>query len=235
MKRFNQGFTLIELIVVISITVLLGIIFISILTQSFRGQNKSKLINQVKQNGQTVMDELANNIRQAEKVICVGKKSGSTVDDTIVLYNGKNFSRFRFNPPKTSAPLKNGYFTREDFVLTECQGNENCAECLKGINNEDCPVAAPNPYDYLCVFTPELGTKNSMTDQDTFNGVSIKYDNISDIDQPIFLRSFQPGFKDLVTISFRALQGVSLGQTYENIIGQNGILFTTTVQLRGGQ
>jgi prepilin-type N-terminal cleavage/methylation domain-containing protein len=199
-----QGLTLIELIVVIAVMGILGLIFTDVLVETLRGQAKVRIINQVKQNGQVVMEKLVNEIRQAESVVCVGHISST--DDTLVVFKGGVYRRFRFHSPTGSA---NGYIGEEDYNVGAVT------------------------YDQLCI-GGSAGNEIKLTDSDTLNGVSIRYDRDSGgVDLPIFQLDTRPGFKDTVNIRFRAFQGVTAGQTFETTVKNEGILFTTTVQARG--
>ncbi|MBI4037372.1 type II secretion system protein [Candidatus Daviesbacteria bacterium] len=210
----KSGFTLVELIIVIGITTLLGVILTNTLTQALRGQAKVKIINQVKENGQVVLEQLSNEIKQAEKVICVGRKDGSTQDDTIVTFKAGIYSRFRLSPPTGSA---NGYFERNNFT------------------GDNIPDGSTMPD--LCSAATTFGTSAySITDSDSVNGVSIRFDldNVG-AQKPVFTRSSQSGYNDTITIRFRAFQAIKVGQTYETAVGADGVLITTTVQVRGAK
>ena len=219
MKR-NNGFTLIELIVVIGTTAILGLIFTNTLTQTFRGQSKSTAINKVKQNGQSVLDTLSNSIRQAEKVVCVGTNSDNAQNpnDTIVLYKQGIYSRFRFYPPPArpaGCPTDNGCIKRNDFTQDD----------------------VVNITTDLCTDNTDHGINSVyiLTDTDPVNGVSLKYDDSGGVKKPIFIKDSRAGFNDQVTIHFLADVGVNAGQTYEAEVGNGGILFDTTAQARGGK
>ena len=67
----NNGFTIVELLIVTSILGVLGLIIAMTLTNVFRGQNKVNTISQIKQNGQTAMDQIERLVRFSEKVVCV--------------------------------------------------------------------------------------------------------------------------------------------------------------------
>lgn len=206
-----KGFTLIEILIVITIMGVLGFILTDLLTQVLRGQNKINIVNRVKQNAQVVLDKLSNEIRSAEKIICVGKNENNAVfllDDSIVIFKSKNYTRFRFIPPNLSAPLPiNGYITREDFTQNDfLPASDLCAERL-----------ARNPID--------------LTDKDN-NGISIDYDlNKSIFKKDTDLTGSSP---DLIYIRFKASESVAV-KTAENTVTEGGILFTTAVSIRGGK
>lgn len=208
----ERGFTLIELLVVVSIMGILGLIFTDTILQSLRGQTKVQVINQVKQNGQVVLDKLAGEIRRADNVTCVGDTTPPDgILDTITIKRQGAFSRFRFyKPAPLSNPPRNGYLARYDFAKE----------------------AIPDgfPLENLCTdanFGSNLETK--MTDSDVINGVSINSDGTN----PVFSRSQSVGFSDVVSIRFTASQGVKTGQSTESRVKTGGIVFETSIQVRG--
>lgn len=211
----NKGFTLIELVVAVAVTSILGVILTNLLTQTLRGQVKVRIIDQVKQNGQVTLDKISNEVRQAQKVVCIGTNQDSIgqPNDTIVIFKNGSYIRFRFYPQVNSGTdISNGVIVRSDFDAS----------------------AIPNAMtdSMLCISPRSLtfGQEYNVTDTDTINGISIKYDGST----PIFAKNSAPGYSDTVAIRFKAFQGVQAGTTYESAVG-DGIAFGTTVQVRGGK
>ncbi len=81
--RKPKGFTLIELMVVMAVTIFVGGIIGSILFSSLRGTNKSNALTTVRQNGNFALIQMTKMIRDAKKL-----NSPCTISDTI------NFSSF---------------------------------------------------------------------------------------------------------------------------------------------
>lgn len=210
----KKGFTLIEILVVISVMGILGLVFTGILIQALRAQNKVRILNQVKQNGQNVLDKLSNEFRQAEKVICVGRNLGNSINtalgfyDTIVIFRQGTYSRFRFYPPTPG----NGYIKRNDFSLND--------------------ITEVTSESDLCTETADRGGSENLTDTDPISGISLTADKDSS-DKPIFKIDSQSGYNDIITMKFRAAQGVSAGRSFETAVKEGGILFITSVQVRG--
>lgn len=202
----NNGFTIVELLVVVIIMVIMGIIFTDILVESLRSRNKVAVINQVKQNGQVVLDKLSNEIRSAEKVVCVDKfNTGGTPKDTIVIFNSGTYSQFRLIQPTASA---NGEMHKVNFIRSDL---------VEGTLDSD-----------LCTtvdITTGTNLIQSLTDTDTKNGVSV---DIPPSPQNIFE---QRG--DNVIIKFNASAGISAGFAYDVTVKDGGIPFMTSVQVRG--
>lgn len=215
-QRNKRGFTIIELLVVVSIMVILGIIFTNILIDALRGRNKVKAINQVKQNGQVVLDKLSNEIRDADGIVCVDKfqAAGSTPKDTLVITKGGIYTQYRFIP--ASPPTSNGKIQKLNFTRDN--------------------LASPVADSFLCVNQSEAtlnpGFNNflqSLTDTDSKNGVSINYTpKASGGNENIF---DQAG--NSIIIKFNASAGVAAGYAYDVTVADDGIPFSTSVQVRG--
>ena len=204
----QKGFTLIEMLIAISVISIIGFILTDIMSQVFRGQNKINTVSLVKQNGQVVLDKLSNEIRSAEKVICNGSAVGGP-KDTVVLFRNGNYTRFRFVLPTA---LASGYFSREDFT------------------QDDIPDGVTDLT--LCTETGVIrGQQSFLTDKDS-NGVSIGYDGTN----PIFEKQPEAGSPDIILIRFRAGKSVSaVTKTPENTVSDGGVLFTTAASVKGGK
>ena len=87
-KKVTRGFTLVELLVVITIFVTVGSVVISLLVISLRGSNKSESTTVVKQNGSFALSQMVKNIRYARDIAtpasCIPSATSSTL--TIVTY-----------------------------------------------------------------------------------------------------------------------------------------------------
>jgi prepilin-type N-terminal cleavage/methylation domain-containing protein len=88
----QNGFTFVELIIVMGILGILGLLLATTMSQGLRGQNKANLINQLKQNGQYALDYLEKEIREADKVFC----GDPMTKNTLILQKSGRFIRYRF-------------------------------------------------------------------------------------------------------------------------------------------
>lgn len=251
MKRnFNrsQGFTLVELIVVIAIMGILGVVFSDILVQALRTQNKVQVLSQVKQNGQTVLNDIIYEVQRSDQVICAGSfpdSDGSRIalssntggtgqsqnhpiyDDVLVLLRQSVYTRFKYIPPyKENGKLFNGFMISETLgaqMLDQPNSNNPTETNAQYLNQ------ATGGFSALCAndnFWPPDTGQNVISDQDPVNGVSLDYDQ----NNPVFAST---GYNnEAVVVRFLAFQGVGAGKTFETTVDSGGILFTTTVDIR---
>lgn len=209
----KKGFTLIELLVVIAVMGILGVILSDLLIQVLRGQNKVRIINQVKQNGQVVLDKLTQEIRQADEIICKGDSDKDLVVDTIVLVKDGIYSRYRLHKPTPG--IENGKITKTDFTEDDFLGIAYAELCTSNVN-----------YG--------RGTPVSLTDTDPNSGISVNtaVDASGNPIDVFKIEDEKPQFTDIVTIKFRATAGVKAGEAYEATVADGGILFATAVQAK---
>lgn len=211
----NNGFTLTELLVAVVIMVVIGVVFTNFLIESLRGRNKVSAINQIKQNGQVVMDQLSNEIRGAEQVICVNKSQSypvntGTYKDTMVIFKNGTYSLFRFFAPTS---FQNGYIQKVDFTAND----------VISISLGLCTNMSPNTGSNL---------RHYLTDTDTRNGVSINTAIDLSYPPPSQANIFEQ-IGDNIIIKFRASAGVQAGYAYDVTVVEGGIPFSTSVQVRG--
>lgn len=117
--------------------------------------------------------------------------------------------------------FKQGEYTRFKFHAPSTDQNG-----FIGIDN------LPQGSFDCSVMTAQSPTVSSLTNIDKINGVSIE--QTSDTEQ-IFIRNKAAGYKDTISIKFRAKQAINAGTLPENTVGDNGVLFQTTVQTRGAK
>lgn len=91
MMKPNRGFTLVELLVVIAIISVMGVFMTDIFFRSLQASNRAQILSQIKQNGQTAMEKMEKDIRDADAVVC-----HST--DTIMIDMKGVYLRYRFIP-----------------------------------------------------------------------------------------------------------------------------------------
>lgn len=65
----HKGFTLVELLVVVTVLITVGIVSVQIITSSLRGTNKTNLIDTVRQNGNYAISQMAKAIQYSEEFL----------------------------------------------------------------------------------------------------------------------------------------------------------------------
>lgn len=200
----KKGFTLVEILVVIAVLSIVGVIVLTIFTQTLRGSNKSQIIGIIKQNGQSVLENMDKTIRGADNVVC---PTITTVKTLVVVKNGE-YTRFRFFDP--IAGSTNGQI-QQDFPV------------------QPQPPAPKSDIDLFLanVCTDPMGTDSLLpvqvlTDTNPKTGVSIE--------NGLFTRNRLAGFTDQVTIEFNLKPGVETPQAVAGSI--DAVTFRTTIQLR---
>jgi prepilin-type N-terminal cleavage/methylation domain-containing protein len=79
MKKKEQGFSLIEILVVIAIVGLISGITATTFINIIKASNKSNIITEIKQNGDAVTNRLERIIRNAEEISAIGAKNYGVV------------------------------------------------------------------------------------------------------------------------------------------------------------
>lgn len=179
----KKGFTLIEMLVVISVLSVVGVLLLTIFTRTLKSGNKTQIIQAMKQNGQAVMDSMDKTVRNSDRVVC----PADTGDTLAVVKNGL-YTKYRFSPPTTST---NGYIQQESFNLPST------------------PPAGSDPNLYIRDFevtlcTDPMQSPQTITDTNLQTGVSVF--------NGLFTRLKSAGFKDQVTIKFDIRYGVGAPQ-----------------------
>lgn len=224
----HQGFTLIEALVVILVVGILGYLLSDLLLRTFRGGNKTQLIGDIKQNGQSALNTIDYTVRTAERIVCPppGVKTVTTnpadpVPQTAVLATVKNgkYTVFWFNPPKTTSPVENGYISllsTENDPVNRVGDTIPVGELIGYCSPPSLPGAKLNAEFTKAVF---------LTDKNTQTGVSLK-------PGAYFQRNSQAGSKDEVSIQFELGPGELAASSFDTQIGTGAVLFSTTVRLR---
>lgn len=90
-KREAGGFTLVEVLVVIAITAIMGMILTEIFIRSLQGGNKAEVLGLLKQNGQSVLENIDKTIRSSDNVICIDSPG-----DILTVEKEGIYTRYRF-------------------------------------------------------------------------------------------------------------------------------------------
>ncbi len=207
----KNGFTMVEMLVVISLLAIVGVIILTIFSNTLKGTNKSQIISVIKENGQSILENMDKTIRGSDNVVCVG--TAVNANDTLVVKKAGQYIRYRMISP---SPSVNGYI-QQDFPQPLCGATDInafevplCGDSMGG----DCSIPA-----------------QTITDTNTTSGVSVdcyQQDCMNPSDS-IFTRTQSSG-PDQVTIKFNLSPGVAAPQAISGQI--DPVSFQTTIELR---
>lgn len=198
------GFSLMEVMIAITIIGVVGIISVNIFTQTLKTSSETDTLSNLKQNGEQVVNSLTEAIRSAEAVVCYGPPDNTYLppDNTrknrlvIRTADGK-YIKFRFVDPTlgSAGVTSNGYLSRQEGL------DPNQLDTF-------CSTDTPSPAVVV------LSNNNSLT------GVSIsqgKFNKISGSQN-----------RDTIAITFNVNPALKAGGT----LGSDIAAMQTTVQVR---
>lgn len=199
----KKGFTLVELLVVIAILSIIGILVVTIFTRSLRGINKSQIISVLKQNGQSVLENMDKTIRSSDDVVCPTIISNnSTVSSTQLVVRSS------------------GIYTRYSFVSSLIQ-QDHPEKQIDAVSDDE--ETDTQFRDRVCGTEEQVYVSPViLTDTKSASGVRVE--------EGIFKRDVASGFKDQVTIKFVLMPGIDAPAIVANEI--DPVTFETTIQLR---
>lgn len=205
----KRGFTLVEILVVISVLSLMGTLILTIFTRTLKGNNKSQIVLAIKQSGQSVIDQLDKIIRGADKVTCT-----STDKFTIVVEKNGKYTRIKITPQH--ALTANG---KIEMDVPRSPKNER--------SKYYDPAETPNFAQQVCSDPMGIDTEDNalvtlLTDTNPGSGVSIK--------GGFFKKTRAGSFKEVVEIELTIGAGV---EAPASVAGQiEPVVFRTSIQLR---
>lgn len=151
-----KGFTLIETLVVVVVLGVIGVALVNILPSSFRANDKSKVLGNVKQNGQAALNRLTTAIRGAHSIVCIESASSPSIL-TIQNYDG-TYTRFIFDPSVGTS--KNGVLLQESLTYSQ-------------LPNPASPDSRTT-NDFCSTTEVPIVSVSKITDDDLVAGVSIE-------------------------------------------------------------
>ncbi len=136
----KKGFSLLEVIVAVTVIGVIGIFVSTILSRSYNAGNQSVVLGNLKQNGQTAISIMAETIRNSEGVICYGGSSQRKNEIVIRNLQGK-YIKYRFVDPviSNSTITANGYITKQE----DLDPNSYSSFCTSNLSSPQ-PVAITN-------------------------------------------------------------------------------------------
>jgi prepilin-type N-terminal cleavage/methylation domain-containing protein len=212
----QKGFTIIEILVVVSIIGIIGYMLGDIVTRSLRGSQKSSVIGTAKQNGQVALDTITQAIRSSDLAVCLDNQIpnpiGVTTGDTIALYS------------------QDGRYVRLSYQSGSSTLNEDLPTVNFLINNDPTNIDSfPNKVCDTTAAPPQAGSQVILTDIDPTNGVLIQKVGGA---TPVFTLTKRPGSKDTVTVQFQIKPRITGGGFENQLSGSGAVQFQETIQLR---
>ncbi len=205
MKK-STGFSLIEVLVTVTILTIIGVAISTIVTRSFQGNSKTELIGNVKQNGQAALAIMEKDIRESDTVVC--PISGTSNLITVLTKNQGIYIRFTMVPEanNTNGAIYKDTFT---FQFLPASPDKLCDLNVFALNNQ--------------------GTQTALIDFNSKSGISLK--NVSGNGFTVVKNA---GFKDTVKVQFDLGPSTTNPANFEDSLGgaNNSIPFQTTIQVR---
>jgi prepilin-type N-terminal cleavage/methylation domain-containing protein len=202
----QTGFSMIEVLVTVTILTIVGVAISTIVTRSFQSNTKTELIGNVKQNGQGAMAIIEKDIRESDTVVCPTSGTGKII--TLLTKTNGKYIRFTL---ATESGANNGAIYKEEFIFQ----------------------FLPTTPNLLCDLTTyALGNQSTLTPLIDFSSKSAI--SLKDISGTGFTVVKNPGFKDTVKVQFDLGPKVGSLTRFEDSLGgtNNSINFQTTVQIR---
>lgn len=152
--KSEEGFTLVEALVAIAIIGIVGFILADLLLRGFRSTNKTQVIGTIKQNGQSVLNQMDQEIRGATYIICQNRiTTPSPMIDDLVINKSGEYIAYRIVAYTSST---NGYISRSKLQVP-----------TDPITPAESAAICTNISSYIT-------DENKMTDQNPVTGVSVK-------------------------------------------------------------
>lgn len=213
----NQGFTLIEALITVAIVGVIGFVLVEIMSQGFKTTNKTQVIGLIKQNGQTVLNLLDQDIRNADAIVCsypvppppaefpMPSPTPLNGAPTLVIKRSGQYIRYQIVPATKTA---NGYISRSKLLDVPASVIDQDSANVCGVTNK----TATNPP------TAYILDESIITDKNTATGVSVNSGSFT----------WDGNSKGVVGVSFNLVSGIN-SSTDSQI---QSVPFKTTIQVR---
>lgn len=154
---------------------------IQVFFNSLKANQKAQILSNVKTKGQSVLDMMDKNIRNADNIVCAPKISGQNYSKIIVIVKDKQFTRYRlFNTGDSDSTC------RPDLIGGHIQQDHPVLE-----NNDNIETTCVTDAYATCA---EPNSKIFLIDPDR--------DKMS-VSDGKFILPESSGFADVVTIKFK--------------------------------
>jgi prepilin-type N-terminal cleavage/methylation domain-containing protein len=242
MKLKEKGFTLIEILVVIAIIGVIAGITSDIFVQVIKASNKANITTEIKQNGDSVLNQIDRLVRNADSVVFFGKRAyGALTFSALSLASTQSCTNtikatrdttFDICTLIVKNPQPQGGYTRLDLRLEK---EEECAtsalfttndKVISGSNTEcngniQIAIGSDSDLSDLQLGTPSTVTPQLLTNTEKKSGVSV-----TDLTMEVIPSTGHP---TLVRIGYSLAQGIA---ATSRIDAQANVDFETTISLR---
>lgn len=161
-NKLGGGFSLIEVLVVVSVLAVLSVMMVDLLSRTLQGSNKTQLLGDIKQNGQTALNTMDTTIQYSDQVFCVGTLTSS--NDTIIMVKSGVYTRLRFY--KFSGVTSNGYIGQ--YTVPQSK------------------VSDPTTLNSTLCSDPDTTGEVKLTSDDLNSGVSLQSGSFSYTPNPAY-------------------------------------------------
>lgn len=124
-KKYFQGFSLIEILVVVGIFAVLAVVATQATILSLGGAKKSENVIAVRENLEFAASVVERRVRNAKSMNCVGA--------TVLNYVGQDNKNYSFTCASDYLEADGGRVTSDEIILTSCSFSCTDGDELKGI------------------------------------------------------------------------------------------------------
>lgn len=114
--KYKNGFTLVEVMIAITILGVIGVMTATILSRTYKVNNQSDSISKLKNNGDLAINSISEILRNGEGVICYSDPLPTPSKSMVVRTLAGKYVKFRFVEPipPTGTPTQNGYIIKQE-------------------------------------------------------------------------------------------------------------------------
>ncbi|KKQ96890.1 MAG: hypothetical protein A3C27_00505 [Candidatus Levybacteria bacterium RIFCSPHIGHO2_02_FULL_39_36] len=138
-KKYDLGYTVVELLAVVAILMIVSGIVIGILYSTLRGSAKTKITTDISQNGNYAISVISDIIVDSTNITKIG---GSDIADCTSSPEGSSITFKRLNGNFTNLACENQTITSDSASLI----NTNLAELVDGTCSFYCSQLSNDPY-----------------------------------------------------------------------------------------